>query len=136
MIVDTLSYPERLTYEYDEALSEVCGAGAATGRAPAPDYYCDREALLKFFRVFKGLSDSKMEFSDMESLLCFLRKHVEHADMKKTAFATAVMKEIELLEIIKDDKIKVTVKKGKKNLEDSDTYKIFTKREEDNGSES
>jgi single-stranded-DNA-specific exonuclease len=134
MIVDTFSYQEKRTEAFARETEMIARAKKTPEQAKG--YFCDRETLLKYYRIFKGLSDNKTEFADMESLLQFVGRHIRDAEAGKVAFAAAVLGEIGLLDIKKDDKIQVTVKKGKKDLEDSQTYKLFAREEKEDESKS
>ncbi len=131
MIVDTFSYREKRTEAFARAMERIAQAEGAPEKGK--EYFCDRETLLKYFRIFKGLSDNKTEFADMESFLQFVSRHIRDATAEKVAFAATVLGEIGLLDIKKDDKIQVTVKKGKRDLEDSQTYQLFAREEKEDG---
>jgi single-stranded-DNA-specific exonuclease len=133
MVVGTLSFPETQAFYVEQAESKL---GNTWRSVQKEKYFCDREKLLAVYMALKDAACNRtVSFDNMESLITFLKYHVEDLTDERIAFACRVLKEIELLTIRKNDKIYVTIASGKRNLDDSKLYREFKVKEKQNGSQ-
>ncbi|MGI6153924.1 MAG: single-stranded-DNA-specific exonuclease RecJ [Christensenellaceae bacterium] len=122
MIVETFSYDEPVYVRYNKAkrrLHEEKVFSAAEKKL----FFCDRERIGALYKVLLAAADKQISFRDMEDLLRFMRRHTEENAPECLAFMTAVLEEIGLLELQKDDRIHIVVGREKRELENSMVYR-------------
>lgn len=122
MIVNTLSYEPSNTQLFEEASEYM---RLVEKPIDCKKYFCCREELLSVFSILRAMMHSGMQFDSMEVFLHFVQKHASGLNIYQLTFALTVLKEIELIEVQKNDKIRVVVFSGKRELENSAIYNKF-----------